>query len=134
MSYNAEQLTFVGLAGVGMFALVFYLSRRQLLSLRYALGWMGVSVLLVIAAVVLGLAGGVSTSLPVTPTGLLSAVGLGFLLLIALQLSISLSGLQEAIRELSEANALLEERLTRVEEKSGTNQARSQAQSGGPDR
>jgi hypothetical protein len=134
MSYNAEQLTFVGLAGVGMFALVFYLSRRQLLSLRYALGWMGVSALLVIAAVVLGLAGGVSTSLPVTPTGLLSAVGLGFLLLIALQLSISLSGLQEAIRELSEANALLEERLTRVEEKSGTNQARSQAQSGGPDR
>ena len=134
MSYNAEQLTFVGLAGVGMFALVFYLSRRQLLSLRYALGWMGVSVLLVIAAVALGLAGGVSTSLPVTPTGLLSAVGLGFLLLIALQLSISLSGLQEAIRELSEANALLEERLTRVEEKSGTNQARSQAQSGGPDR
>ena len=51
-----------------------------------------------------------------SPTGLLSAVGLAFVLLITLQLSISLSGLQEAIRELSEANALLEERLARVEE------------------
>ena len=93
MSHNAVQLTFVGIAGVGMFFLVFWLSRRQLLSLRYALGWMGVSILLVLAAIVLGLAGGISTSLPVSPTGLLSAVGLGFVLLITLQLSISLSGL-----------------------------------------
>jgi quinol-cytochrome oxidoreductase complex cytochrome b subunit len=116
MSHNAVQLTFVGIAGVGMFFLVFWLSRRQLLSLRYALGWMGVSIVLVLAAIALGLAGGISTSLPVSPTGLLSAVGLGFVLLITLQLSISLSGLQEAIRELSEANALLEERLARVEE------------------
>ncbi len=116
MSHNAVQLTFVGIAGVGMFFLVFWLSRRQLLSLRYALGWMGVSIVLVLAAIALGLAGGISTSLPVSPTGLLSAVGLGFVLLITLQLSISLSGLQEAIRELSEANALLEERLSRVEE------------------
>jgi Uncharacterized conserved protein (DUF2304) len=117
MSHTGVQLTFVGLAGVGMFALVFWLSRRQLLSLRYALGWMGVSFLLVLAAIALALEGGVSKSLPLTPTGLLAAVGLAFVLLITLQLSISLSGLQEAIRELSEANALLEERLARVEER-----------------
>src|SRR5690349_2765029 len=92
MSNNAVQLTLVASSGVAMS-------------------------LLVIAAGVLGLAGGISTSLPLSPTGLLSAVGLGFVLLITLQLSISLSGLQEAIRELSEANALLEERLTRVEER-----------------
>ena len=116
MSHNAVQLTLVGAAGVAMFALVFWLSRRQLLSLRYALGWMGVASLLVVAAIVLGFVGGISKSLPLSPTGLLSAVGLGFVLLITLQLSISLSGLQEAIRELSEANALLEERLARVEE------------------
>ena len=119
MSHDAVQLTLVAATGVAMFGLVFWLSRRQLLSLRYALGWMGVSGLLVLAAVGLGLAGGISTSLPVTPTGLLSAVGLAFVLLITLQLSISLSGLQEAIRELSEANALLEERLSRVEEADG---------------
>ena len=68
-------------------------------------------------SVLLALVGGVSDSLPLTPTGLLSATGIGFLLLITLQLSISLSGHVEAIRELSEANALLEERLARVEQR-----------------
>jgi hypothetical protein len=115
MTNLTVQLGAVALGAVGMFVLVLWLSRRQSLSLRYALGWMAVSGVLLVAALVLALVGGVSESLPLTPTGLLSATGIGFLLLIALQLSISLSGHQEAIRELSEANALLEERLTRVE-------------------
>jgi hypothetical protein len=113
----AVQLSLVVAGDVAMFGLVFWISRRRLLSLRYALGWMAVSALLLVAALALALAGGVSRSLPLTPTGLLSATGIGFLLLITLQLSISLSGHQEAIRELSEANALLEERLTRVEQR-----------------
>jgi hypothetical protein len=111
----AFQSALVALGGLGMFAGVFALSRRQLLSLRYALGWLSVSAVLVVAAIVLALVGGISDSLPVTPTGLLAAVGLAFVLAITLQLSISLSGHQDAIRELSEANALLEERLARVE-------------------
>jgi len=111
----AVQAGLVAVGGVGMFLVVFELSRRGLLSLRYALGWMGVSALLVVAGIVLGLVGGLSDSLPFTPTGLLSAVGLAFVLMITLQLSISLSGHQEAIRQLSEANALLEERADRLE-------------------
>jgi hypothetical protein len=111
----AVQAGLVAVGGVGMFLVVFELSRRGLLSLRYALGWMGVSVLLVVAGFILGLVGGLSDSLPFTPTGLLAAVGLAFVLMITLQLSISLSGLQEAIRQLSEANALLEERVHRLE-------------------
>jgi Uncharacterized conserved protein (DUF2304) len=117
VSNLAIQTTLIAVGGIGMFALVFGLSRRGKLSLRYALGWMGVSALLIVAALVLAVAGGVSTSLPLTPTGLLAALGFSFLLLIALQLSISLSGHQEAIRELTEANALLEERLARVEQR-----------------
>ena len=115
MTNLAIQSLLVASGGVVMFAIVFALSRRGLLSLRYALGWMAVSTLLVLAAVVIGLIGGVGKSLPFTPTGLIAVVGLGFLLMITLQLSISLSGHQEAIRELSESNALLEERLSRVE-------------------
>jgi Zn-dependent protease with chaperone function len=111
------QAALVALGGIGMFLVVFELSRRGLLSLRYALGWMGVSVLLVGAGVLLVLIGGLSESLPFTPTGLLAAVGLAFVLLITLQLSISLSGQQEAIRQLSEANALLEERVSNLEHK-----------------
>jgi hypothetical protein len=117
MTNLAIQLSLVAVGAVVMFSIVFALSRRGLLSLRYALGWMAVSTLLVIAAIVIGLVGGIGQSLPFTPTGLISVVGLGFLLAITLQLSISLSGHQEAIRELSEANALLEERLARVEQR-----------------
>jgi hypothetical protein len=119
MSDLAVQAALVALGGVGMFLVVFELSRRGLLSLRYALGWMGVSALLVAAGIALVLIGGLSESLPFTPTGLLAAVGLGFVLLITLQLSISLSGQQDAIRELSEANALLEERVNRLEHEAG---------------
>jgi hypothetical protein len=116
MTNLAIQSLVVGGGAVAMFSIVFALSRRGLLSLRYALGWMAVSTLLVIVAIVIALVGGIGKSLPFTPTGLIAVVGLGFLLLITLQLSISLSGHQEAIRELSEANAMLEERLQRVEQ------------------
>ncbi len=117
MTNLAVQAGLVALGGIGMFLVVFELSRRGLLSLRYALGWMGVSVLLVGAGVLLVLVGGLSDSLPFTPTGLLAAVGLAFVLLITLQLSISLSGQQDAIRQLSEANALLEQRVDQLEHK-----------------
>ena len=116
MSNVAIQSLLVALGGLGLLTGVFLLARRGLLSLRYALGWMAVSLLLVVAAIVLVLIGGISHSLPLTPTGLLASVGLAFLLVISLQLSISLSGQREAIRELSEANALLAERLGRIEE------------------
>jgi hypothetical protein len=116
MSNVAIQAGLVALGGLVLLTGVFVLARRGLLSLRYALGWMAVSVLVLVAALVLVLVGGVAHSLPISPTGLLASVGLAFLLILALQLSISLSGQQEAIRELSEAAALLGERLQRIEE------------------
>ena len=106
----------MALGGLVLLVAVFLLARRGFLSLRYALGWMAVSALLLAAALALVLIGGISHSLPITPTGLLAGVGLAFLLAVCLQLSISLSGQQEAIRALSEANALLGERLRRTEE------------------
>jgi hypothetical protein len=115
MNNVAVQALLVALGGLGLLVVAFLLARRRLLSLRYALGWMAVSMLLLGAALILVLIGGISHSLPITPTGLLAGVGLAFLLAVCLQLSISLSGHQEAIRQLSEANALLEERLHRIE-------------------
>jgi peptidoglycan/LPS O-acetylase OafA/YrhL len=119
MSDVGYQCALIALGGLGIFSAVFALSRRRLLSLRYALGWMAVALLLVGAGILLVAIGGISESLPITPTGLLAGVGLAFVLLITLQLSISLSGHQEAIRELTEANALLEERVARVEHDAG---------------
>ena len=115
MTNVAVQSLIVAFGGLGLLTGVFLLARARLLSLRYALGWMVVSILLLGGALTLVLIGGISRSLPITPTGLLSGFGLAFLLVLCLQLSISLSGQQEAIRELSEAGALLEERLRRIE-------------------
>ena len=120
MSNVAVQAILVALGGVMLLVVVFLLARRGLLSLRYALGWMAVSLLLLGGAFILALMGGISHSLPITPTGLLSSIGLAFVLAVCLQLSISLSGHQEAIRQLSEANALLDERLKRVLELTNT--------------
>jgi hypothetical protein len=117
VSHVTTQSFIVAGGAIGMFFIVFTLSRRGQLSLRYALGWMGVSAALLLGALGLALVGGVSDSLPLTPTGLLAGAGIASVLLITLQLSISLSGHHEAIRELSEANALLEERLARVEQR-----------------
>jgi len=119
MNDVAIQSLLMVFGGLGLLAGVFLLARARRLSLRYALGWMAVSILLLGSALVLVVIGGVSTSLPITPTGLLAGVGLAFLLVLCLQLSISLSGQQDAIRELSEANALLEERLHRIESARG---------------
>jgi hypothetical protein len=116
MSNIAVQSLFVASGAVALFLFVFSLSRRGLLSLRYALGWMAVSAAALLGAIATALIGGIGRALPFTPTGLIAAVGLAFLTLIALQLSISLSGHQDAIRELAEAVALLEERLSRVEQ------------------
>jgi hypothetical protein len=118
VSNVAVQAVLIALGGLGLLVAVFLLARRGLLSLRYALGWMAVSLLLLGAALLLVLIGGISHSLPITPTGLLAGVGLAFLLAVCLQLSISLSGQQDAIRELSEANALLAERVQRFEDPS----------------
>ena len=116
MSNISIQSVIVAVGAIAMFSIVFSLSRRGLLSLRYALGWIVVSSAALIGALVTALIGGVGRTLPFTPTGLIAAAGLAFLTLVALQLSISLSGNQDAIRELTETVAFLEERLAQVEE------------------
>ena len=51
-------------AGLIMFLAVFWLSRRQRLSLRYGLGWMVVALLLVVTAVALLVTGGIPSRCP----------------------------------------------------------------------
>jgi hypothetical protein len=91
------------------------LVRRRMLSLRYGLGWLGVSVLGFIGTPLLTLASGPVKHLGFTRTGFSLGVLIVFLGLICLQLSISLSGLHRAIQDLSEHAALVEQRLRNVE-------------------
>ncbi len=91
------------------------LVRRRLLSLRYGLGWLSVSIVGFVGTPLLSLASGQVRHLGFTPTGFSLGVLIAFLGLICLQLSISLSGLHRAVQDLSEHAALVEQRLRALE-------------------
>jgi uncharacterized protein DUF2304 len=101
---------------------VVWLTRRGLLSLRYGLGWILVAVFALIGSALLRLVAPLAQLLHMTPTGLLLGGSTVFLLLLCLQLSISVSGLQHAVRDLSESNAFLEQRIQQAEQESVGNQ------------
>jgi hypothetical protein len=91
------------------------LVRRRLLSIRYGLGWLTVSLAGVVAGPLLSVFATNARTLGFTPTGFSLGILILFLLLLCLQLSVSLSGLHRAIRELGEHAALLEERVRKLE-------------------
>ncbi len=91
------------------------LVRRRLLSLRYGLGWLTVSIVGFLGTPLLALASSQVRHLGFTPTGFSLGVLIAFLGLICLQLSISLSGLHRAIQDLSEHAAFIEQRLRELE-------------------
>jgi hypothetical protein len=91
------------------------LVRRRLLSIRYGLGWLAVSLAGFLGTPLLSLAASNVRQLGFTPTGFSLGVLIGFLGLICLQLSISLSGLHRAIQDLSEHAALVEQRVGELE-------------------
>jgi hypothetical protein len=91
------------------------LVRLRLLSIRYGLGWLTVSVAGLAAGPALTALRTPAEKLGFTPTGFSAGVFIVFLGLLCLQLSISLSGLHKAIQDLAEHAALMEERLRRAE-------------------
>jgi len=91
------------------------LVRRRLLSIRYGLGWLAVGLLGFVGAPLLSLFASRVESLGFTPTGFSLGIFIGFLGLVCLQLSISLSGLHGAVQDLAEHAALVEARVSELE-------------------
>lgn len=100
---------------VGLMFSTVLLVRRRLLSIRYGLGWLTVSLVGFLGTPLLGVVSTEVRRVGFTPTGFSLGVLIAFLGLICLQLSISLSGLHRAIQDLSEQSALVEERLRELE-------------------
>lgn len=112
--------TQVAIVMAGAVALMFstvVLVRRGMLSIRYGLGWLTVSALGLAGSPLLSVVDPLVHHLGFTETGFSLGLFFGFLGLICLQLSISVSGLHRAIQDLSEHAALLEHRLSEVERK-----------------
>lgn len=91
------------------------LVRRRLLSIRYGLGWIAVSLIGFVGAPLLSVFTSLVDGLGFTPTGFSLGVFIVFLGLVCLQLSISLSGLHSAVQDLAEYAALVEARVSALE-------------------
>lgn len=91
------------------------LVRMRLLSIRYGIGWLMVGVIGVFGAPVLTLIVNRLDLFGFTPTGFSLGVFIGFLGLVCLQLSVSLSGMHRALQDLAEHAAHVEARVRRLE-------------------
>jgi hypothetical protein len=109
------QIALVSGAGISFALLILLIARRGILSMRYTLGWFFVATCVVLGGLFGGLVSNIGDALNVDPAAVvLTGIMVGFLG-ITVQLSISVSGLTEAIRTLAESNAILEERVRRLE-------------------
>ena len=115
MSTTVKQALVLALGGLALAGFIVRLARRRLLSTRYALGWIGIGLLIAVAAALMPFVGRIGRLANMTPTAVLLSMSSIILLAISVQLSISVSLLQERLRTTAEAHALLASRLDELE-------------------
>lgn len=115
MSAAFRQGALIALGGLLLAVAAVTLARRRLITLRYALGWLAVALVTMVGAAAASLVTPLAELFSMTATGVLLAGATALMVAIAIQLSISVSGLQAQVRELAEAHALLANRLEELE-------------------
>jgi hypothetical protein len=116
MSTSVKQALVLALGGGVIVLVILGLARRRLLTTRYALGWLGVGMLVALAALTMPFVGRLGKVANITPTAVLLMISSVLLLAISIQLSISVSLLQERLRTTAEAHALLARRVRDLEQ------------------
>ncbi|MGD9996111.1 MAG: DUF2304 domain-containing protein [Ilumatobacteraceae bacterium] len=119
MSTTAKQALVLAVGGLLIMAFILRLARRRFLTTRYAIGWLGVGAFIAAAAAMMPFVGRIGRLANMTPTAVLLTMSSVLLLLISVQLSISVSQLQERLRTTAEAHALLAVRLAELERRDG---------------
>jgi hypothetical protein len=92
------------------------LGKRGKLSFRYTIGWMLLGCIGVVSGALIPVAGSLTDIIPLSPSAFVAAVGVLILTVIAVQLSISISGIQEQLRCLAEEVAFLKSANETVED------------------
>ena len=112
VSATLKQALLVAAGGLFLGLAVLALARRRLMTLRYAIGWLGLAALAIVTGILTGLITPIGDALGMTGTAVFLGLATSVLVVICIQLSISVSGLQAQVRELAEAHALLDAELT----------------------
>lgn len=102
---TVQSLVAAGVACVGG-SIVIGLARRQMLTFRYAAGWCVLLLLTALSGILIPLAKPAARALSTTPGVLISTAAIAILVLICIQLSVSISGLQKQVQKLAEDSAL----------------------------
>jgi len=113
MSSSATQITIAALIGLALVVVVVRLSRRGQLSFRYTVGWIAVASIGILGGLLVPLAEPVANTLGLSAAALLALLALLFFVVIAVQLSISISGLQKQNQTLAEELARLRQSTSR---------------------
>lgn len=104
------QVSVIATTAIASALVVLNLSRRGKLTFRYTAGWLGLFVLATALGVLAPLTKPIADWIGVTP-GVVVTMGVALgLLAICVQLSISISGMQEQLRRVAEELAILEQR------------------------
>ena len=118
MSQDTTQIFVSAVLSACLALFVYRLARRQRLSFRYTIGWLALCALGMFAGLFIPVVEPLSNFLQLSPAGLIAVGALSVLVLICIQLSASISGLQEQIRKLAEQIAHLRDASDRLSSQS----------------
>ena len=121
MSSTTFQTIIGALFSLMFLTAVYRLGRSQRLSFRYTVGWMILGALGVLAGLLIPVAEPIAKQLQVAPSALLGVGAVILLVVLCVQLSISISGLQEQVRRIAEETASLDRTLPGLLSNSNTN-------------
>ena len=115
MAKNTVQILFCTCFGLLATFAIFQLARRGLLSFRYTVGWLGLGFLGMIAGVAVPIVSPLAKFLAITPAALIAIGAVLLFVIICIQLSISISGLHEHQRRLTEELAHLRQAVEQMD-------------------
>ena len=113
MSQETFQVVQIAAISVAFMALVVFLTKRQMISFRYTVGWFMVFFISATAGLFVSLVAPIADFLQISTSMVFVGIVAIVLLLISIQLSISISGLQRRLHDLAEQVALVKEDVGR---------------------
>ena len=115
MAVTTLQVLFCTVTGLCLSGWIYRKARRGLLNFRYTVGWLLLSAFGVMAGIVIPVITPIANLLAITPAALLAIGGIILLVAICVQLSISISGLHERQRRLTEELAHLRQTVDTID-------------------
>lgn len=117
MSQQVAQRVELAVSCILFGLLVIRFSQRRLISFRYTVGWLVLCALGIFAAFLIPIIAPLADLLQISPTVFLIVIASSGSALLFLQLTVSISGNQRRVESLAQENALLREKLERIESK-----------------